>query len=191
MPPIDQYSVFEAKTNNYTLDRADKVVNFVIATGKTATLPHASQCSVISGLNKKVISNDSTSSGVLTLAVQSGDTLLGATASSAAQTLAAGEVATCSGDGVNIWTINGGVGTSGISGYSGGSGASGFTGSSGKSGFVGTSGFSGTTGVSGTSGFSGVAGFSGVSGFTGVSGTSGASGTSGFSGFSGTSGAGP
>ncbi len=185
LPELDPYAKFEAKTNTYSVTVSDKVVSFILPSNKTTTLPFASQCSIQSGTNKKVIADATSSSNVLTIAVQSGDDLIGVTDGASGATLAAGQTATCLGDGALTWTISGGSGSSGVSGTTGFTGASGITGFSGKSGFSGTSGFVGTSGFSGTTGFSGVAGFSGASGASGKSGFTGASGTSGFSGFSG------
>ena len=183
MPPLyTQYQKIVRKTAAYTLDPSDDVARFVITVGVTATLPLAKNC--LRPQNRKIILNDSTSSNTLTIAVQSGNTLVGATATAAAATLAAGETAFVDGDTVSIWNISGG--------YSGVSGNSGFSGFSGASGYSGASGFSGYSGKSGYSGYTGVSGYSGVSGWTGVSGKSGFSGfsaaASGYSGFSGYSG---
>lgn len=184
-PPLDsQYTKFVVKDDSYTITVSDDIIDFDIASGKTATLPLAKDCSLYSGQNEKIISNNSGSGGALTIAVQSGNTLIGATAPGAT-TLAAGETCTAVGNGVSTWTITGGAGVSGVSGFSGFSGASGFSGFSGWSGFSGKSGTSGYSGVSGFSGYSGVSGISGYSGFSGISGYSGYSGTSGYSGFSG------
>jgi len=185
MPPLyTQYQKIVRKTAAYTLDPSDDVARFVITVGVTATLPLAKACTVYSKQNKKIIINDSTSSNTLTIAVQSGNTLLGATATAAAATLAAGETAYVDGDGVAVWNISGGYsGVSGNSGFSGFSGASGYSGTSGYSGYSGKSGYSGYTGVSGYSGASGYSGVSGKSGYSGFSAA--ASGYSGFSGYSG------
>ena len=186
MPPLNtQYSVFKAKATSYTIDKGDDYIVFTtIAGGVVATLPLAKDCSRYSGQNAKEIINAPTSSDPITIAVQSGDTLVGATAP-AATTLAVGQTAFVAGNQATTWMITGGSGASGVSGFSGASGTSGFSGTSGTSGASGTSGFSGVFGFSGVSGFAGKSGFSGVSGFSGASGTSGASGASGFSGFSG------
>ncbi len=183
-PLYTQYQKIVRKTASYTLDASDDVARFVITAGATATLPLARTCSLYSRQNKKIIINDGTSSNTLTIAVQSGNSLVGATATAAAATLAAGETVFIDGDGVAIWNISGG--------YSGVGGTSGFTGASGYSGFSGASAYSGYSGKSGYSGYTGVSGYMGVSGYSGVSGKSGYSGfsaaASGYSGFSGYSG---
>ena len=183
-PLYTQYQKIVRKTASYTLDPSDDVARFVITVGVTATLPLAKACSVYSKQNKKIIINDGTSSNTLTIAVQSGNTLVGVTAATLGVTLAAGETAFVDGDGVAIWNISGG--------YSGVSGNSGFSGFSGYSGFSGASGYSGYSGKSGYSGYCGVSGYTGKSGYSGVSGPSGYSGfsaaASGYSGFSGYSG---
>jgi hypothetical protein len=186
-PPLaTQYQKIVRKTGSYTLDPSDDVARFVIAAPATATLPLAKSCSVYAQRNKKIVINDSTSSSVLTLAVQSGNTFAGATAAAAAATLAAGETAFVDGDGVAIWNISGGYsGVTGTSGFSGFSGRSGFSGASGYSGYSGTSGTSGYSGKSAYSGVSGISGYSGVSGYSGFSGVSGYSGFSGYSGYTG------
>lgn len=185
-PPLDsQYTKFVAEDDSYTIKAADDIIVFTITTAKTATLPLAKECSIVSGQNEKIIINHADSSDTLTIAVQAGNTLIGATAPGAT-TLAAGETAFVYGNGVTVWNVSGGAGVSGVSGFSGFSGASGFSGFSGWSGYSGTSGSSGYSGVSGFSGYSGVSGISGYSGFSGVSGYSGYSGISGYSGFSGT-----
>jgi hypothetical protein len=187
-PPLGtSYTQFITKTANYTLTVNDDVAIFTTsAPGVIATLPLARTCAFVAGQNTKQIINASGSTNVLTVAVQSGDTLVGETASGPAQTLAAGEsaIVNCSPNLPTIWTITGGDGSQGVSGYSGFSGASGYSGKSGYSGFSGKSGYSGYTGVSGFSGYTGVSGTSGYSGFSGISGYSGYSGTSGYSGFS-------
>jgi hypothetical protein len=173
------YSVFQRKTAAYTVTVSDDVVTFVIAVGRTVTLPLAKDC-YNTLQNQKMIINDSTSAGALTIAAASGDTLVGQTTLNASETALLDAVA------ATKWTSTGGSGVSGISGVSGKSGYSGYSGTSGTSGKSGYSGVSGTSGISGTSGVSGKSGFSGVSGFSGTSGLSGTSGISGFSGVSGT-----
>lgn len=180
------YVKYVSKVASYTLDVTDDVAKFVIAAPATATLPLAANCTAVSGQNFKIISNDSTSSGALTIAVQSGNTLVGeGTPTGPAQTIAAGETAYLQGNEATIWWMSGGSGTVGVSGFSGFSGASGFSGFSGYSGYSGVSGASGYSGKSGWSGFSGYSGFSGPSGYSGFSGKSGYSGFSGYSGYSG------
>ena len=182
-PPIGlPYQKIVRKTDNYTIDPSDDIARFIITAGKTATLPLAKNCSRVQ--SRKIVINDGTSSNTLTIAVQSGNTLLGATAAVAAATLAAGETAFVDGDGVTIWNISGGYsGVAGTSGFSGFSGASGYSGFSGYSGYSGKSGYSGYTGISGYCGVSGASGYSGKSGYSGFSAA--ASGYSGFSGYSG------
>jgi hypothetical protein len=178
-PLASVYTKFQEKTDDYTLGASDDVVDFTIATAKTATLPLAKTCTVNNTWFKKVITNKSTSSDTLTIAVQSGNSLVGLTS------LGVGEQAILSSNGATIWTARGGTGATGTSGFSGFSAYSGFSGASGYSGFTGTSGYSGYTGVSGYSGKSGYSGVSGYSGYSGVSGYSGFSGFSGFSGYTG------
>jgi len=187
-PPLSTaYQKIVRKTSSYTLDPSDDVARFVIAAAAIATLPLAKNCTVYSKQNKKIIINDSTSSDTLTIAVQSGNTLVGATAAAIAATLAVGETAFVDGDGVAIWNISGGYsGVAGTSGFSGFSGASGYSGRSGYSGYSGASGYSGYTGISGYTGKSGYSGFSAAaSGYSGFSGVSGYSGFSGYSGYTG------
>lgn len=177
MPPLGtQYTKFVAKTNSYTIQAADDVITFTIATAKTATLPLSKTCTIVSGQNAKQINNAGGSSDDLTIAVQSGDTLVGES------TLSPGESALIVGNGVALWNSTGSSGAAGVSGFSGFSGASG---RSGWSGFTGTSGFSAYSGFTGRSGYTGVSGYSGYSGESGYSGFSGISGYSGFSGYSG------
>lgn len=180
MAPLNsQYAKYVAKTDNYTIQLADDVITFTIATAKTGTLPKAGTCTSMSGQNVKQIVNSANSADTLTVAVQSGDTLLGI------GSLAVGQTAYLTSNGTSVWSGFGAGGAAGTSGYSG---VSGFSGVSGYSGFTGVSGYSGFTGVSGYSGFSGASGysgFSGYSGYTGISGYSGYSGVSGYSGFSG------
>jgi hypothetical protein len=179
MPFGTQYEQQVAKTLDYTLTVADDVAVFTIAVGKTATLPLAANCSLAQQF--KQIINVSGSSNDLTIAVQTGNTLVGE------NTLSPGETTTVRSDGVAIWYSTGSSGVTGVSGYSGFSGASGYSGFSGYSGYSGKSGFSGYSGVSGWSGwsgYSGVSGYSGKSGYSGYSGYTGVSGYSGYSGFS-------
>lgn len=182
-PPLDsKYTRYLEKTDNYTLTQTDDVVNFTIATAKTATLPLAKICTIYNEQYRKVISNDADSSDTLTIAVASGNSLVGNA------TLAAGEVSVVTSDGATVWYAQGDTGLSGVSGFSGFSGASGFSGWSGFSGASGTSGYSGVSGRSGYTGVSGYSGYTGVSGYSGFSGISGYSGFSGYSGYSGYSG---
>lgn len=180
MAPLNSvYTKYVEKTDNYTILAGDDVITFTIATAKTATLPKAGTVPPMSGQNVKQIINDGDSADTLTLAVQSGDSLVGI------GSLAIGQTAYLISNGTSVWT---GFGAGGVAGTSGYSGVSGFSGISGYSGFTGISGYSGFTGVSGYSGFtgaSGYSGFSGYSGYTGISGYSGYSGVSGYSGFSG------
>jgi len=167
-PPINSiYAKYVTKTDNYTLTFSDDVATFTIATAKTATLPKAGTCTVMSGQNQKQIINSANSSDTLTIAVQSGDTLVGI------GSLAVGQETIVTSNGTTTWTGFGGGGAAGTSGYSGPSGFSGYSGPSGYSGYTGVSGFSGYTGVSGFSGYSGASGFSGYSGYSGKSGFSG------------------
>lgn len=180
-PPLDsKYTRYLEKTDSYTITQSDDVINFTIASAKTATLPLARTCTVYNDQYKKVVSNDADSSDALTIAVASGNTLVGNAA------LAAGEVSTLTSDGATVWYAQGdtgATGTSGFSGFSGASGTSGWSGFSGASGASGYSGFSGRSGYTGVSGYSGYTGVSGYSGFSGISGYSGFSGYSGYSGF--------
>ena len=184
-PPLGtEYQKIVRKTASYTLDASDDVARFVIAGAATATLPLAKTCTVYSKQNKKILINDSTSSDLLTIAVQSGNTLVGVTAATLGVTLAVGETAYVDSDGVAIWNISGGYsGVAGTSGFSGFSGASGYSGFSAYSGYSGKSGYSGYCGLSGYTGKSGYSGFSAISGYSGFSAA--ASGYSGFSGYSG------
>ena len=176
-PPLDsQYTRFVAKDDSYTIQSLDDVITFTIATAKTATLPLAKTCSVVSGQFAKQINNAGASADDLTIAVQSGDTLVGES------TLSPGEVASIRGNGVSVWYSTGSSGVQGTSGFSGFSGASG---TSGWSGFTGISGYSAYSGFSGRSAYTGVSGYSGYTGVSGYSGFSGISGYSGFSGYSG------
>lgn len=176
-PPLNsQYTKYVAKTDNYTIQFLDDVITFTIATPKTATLPLAGSCTPMSQQNVKQIVNSGNSGDTLTIAVQSGNTLVGI------GSLAAGQSAYVQSNGTSVWTGFGGGGQAGTSGYSGPSGYSGFSGVSGYSGFSGISGYSGFSGISGYSGFSGISGYSGYSGISGYSGYSGFSGISGFSG---------
>lgn len=179
-PPLNStYTKYVAKTDNYTILAGDDVITFTIASAKTATLPKAGTVPPMTGQNEKQIVNSANSADTLTIAVQSGDSLIGI------GSLAIGQTAYLTSNGTSVWTGFGAGGAAGTSGYSG---VSGFSGISGYSGFTGISGYSGFTGISGYSGFSGVSGysgFSGYSGYTGVSGYSGYSGVSGYSGFSG------
>lgn len=182
-PPIDDtYSRYVVVTNaDYTVKVLDDQVTFTIASGQTVTLPAAGLCPPTGSPNqsKKRIVNSANSGGTLTIAVPSGNNLVGI------GSLAPGVVTVVTSDGTATWTGTGGGGQAGTSGYTG---ISGFSGTSGYSGFTGVSGYSGFTGVSGYSGFtgaSGYSGFSGYSGYSGVSGYSGYSGKSGYSGFSG------
>lgn len=180
MPPLGtQYTKFVAKTGAYTIQAGDDVITFTIAAPATATLPLAKTCSIYSQQNVKQINNVSGSASDLTIAVQSGDTLVGEA------TLSPGETALIVGNGVALWNSTGSSGATGVSGFSGFSGASG---TSGWSGFTGASGTSGWSGFSGRSGYTGISGYSGYSGESGYSGFSGISGYSGFSGYSGYSG---
>ena len=170
-PPINSaYAKQQFKTDSYTITVSDDIVRFTLAAPGTATLPFSRNCSIVSGQNQKIIANATGSLAKdLTIAVGSGDTLVGET------TLSAGETAFITGDGVLIWNS---IGASGVTGNSGFSGYSAFSGYSGKSGFSGISGFSGFSGISGASGKSGFSGYTGISGFSGYSGTSGRSGYS-------------
>lgn len=163
---------------SYTVKFADDVVTFTITTGRTATLPAAGTCTPMSGQNAKRIVSSSSSVGNVTLAVPSGNNLIGV------GFVEPGQAVTVQSNGTATWTGFGGGGQAGTSGYSGPSGYSGFSGPSGYSGFSGTSGYSGFSGISGYSGFSGTSGASGYSGYSGTSGYSGYSGQSGYSGFS-------
>ena len=186
-PPLGSvYQKVTKKAASYTLTVSDDVVEFTTAApGVVATLPLAKDCTIVSGQNKKIIASKSTSSNDLTIAVQSGNTLVGVTGALATLTLSAGQTAYLRGDQSTVWNVTGGIGTSGVSGYSGFSGASGYSGISGGSGWSGRSGPSGFSGFSGITGISGFSGFTGVSGFSGYSGKSGYSGFTGFSGISG------
>jgi collagen triple helix repeat protein len=180
MPPVNStYTKVIPISDNYTVKFGDDVIVATIATAKTATLPKAGTCTPQTQQNVKQIINSANSSDTLTIAVQSGDTLLGI------GSLAAGQTAYLTSNGTSVWTGFGAGGQAGTSGYSG---VSGFSGVSGYSGFTGVSGYSGFTGVSGYSGFSGASGYSGFSGYSGYSGISGYSGYSGVSGYSGFSG---
>jgi collagen triple helix repeat protein len=180
MPPLGtQYSRFVVKDDSYTIQAADDVITFTIASAKTATLPLAKTCTLHSDQNIKQINNVSGSSNDLTIAVQSDDVLIGEA------TLSPGETAILIGNGVTTWSSTGSSGVTGVSGFSGFSGRSGFSGWSGFSGASGTSGYSGFSGRSGYTGVSGYSGYSGVSGYSGFSGRSGYSGFSGYSGYSG------
>ena len=120
MPPLGtDYERIVYKTSSYTLTVADDVARFTIAAPSTATLPLSRNCSIVSGQNQKVIANAGGSASDLTIAVGSGDTLVGEA------TLSAGETAYISGNGVTIWNSIGASGVTGVSGYSGFSGASG------------------------------------------------------------------
>lgn len=187
MPPLgSQYQKMVAKTANYTIDSSDDVITFTTSgAGVIATLPLAKTCSIVSGQNRKIIASAAGSTDPLTIAVQSGNTLIGNTIIGVGVTIAAGETAFAYGNGVSVWTISGGDATRGVSGFSGFSGASGYSGKSGYSGFSGFSGYSGYSGVSGWSGWSGYSGKSGYSGYSGYSGVSGYSGFSGYSGYTG------
>lgn len=181
MPPLGtEYEQIVLKTTSYTLTVADDVAKFTAAAPATATLPLARTCSLYSKQNVKIIASASTSASDVTIAVGTGDTLVGE------GTLSAGETAYITGDGVKTWNsvgASGVTGNSGTSGSSGISGGSGFSGATGFSGFSGRSGFTGISGFSGPSGFSGFSGPSGYTGFTGISGYTGYSGFSGFTGF--------
>src|SRR5258705_10584011 len=179
-PPVDSaYARVVIKTTSYTLTVADDIAKFPAAAPVTATLPLAKTCSLYSQQNIKIIASAPTSAADVTIAVQSGDTLVGES------TLSAGETAYITGNGVNRWDSVGASGAGGTSGFTGASGYSGFTGASGASGWSGKSGFSGFTGISGFRGTSGFSGFTGVSGYSGYTGKSGYSGYSGYFGFSG------
>lgn len=181
MPPINsQYSKYQFKTDNYSVAVTDDYVTFQIATAKTCTLPKAGLCppNAAPAYNVKQIISSGSSGDTLTIAVASGDVLLGV------GSLAAGQNTIVTSQGTTIWTSLGGGGQAGVSGYSGVSGFSGYSGVSGYSGYSGASGFSGYSGASGYSGYSGISGYSGYSGISGYSGKSGYSGTSGFSGYS-------
>lgn len=181
MPLNSFYTKYEAKTDNYTIPVTTDVVTFTIASAKTATLPKAGLCppNATPAYNVKQIISSGSSGDTLTIAVASGDVLLGV------GSLAAGQNTIVTSQGTTIWTSLGGGGQAGVSGYSGVSGFSGYSGVSGYSGYSGASGFSGYSGASGFSGYSGASGYSGYSGISGASGRSGYSGTSGFSGYSG------
>lgn len=187
-PPLgSEYQKMQAKTASYTLLVSDDVVKFTSSgAGVIATLPKAASCPEHQGQSRKIIASASGSTDPITIAVQSGDTLVGATkVAGAAATIEAGQTAVAQSNGSTVWTITGGDGTQGVSGYSGFSGWSGFSGKSGYSGFSGYSGYSGISGYSGWSGYSGKSGYSGVSGYSGYSGVSGYSGFSGYSGYTG------
>ncbi len=186
-PPLaTQYQKIVKKGVSYTIAVPDDVVEFTTTgAGVIATLPLAKDCTIYSGQNEKLIANKSTSTDEITLAVQSGNTLVGVTGAAATLTLAVGATAFARGDQSTVWNITGGAGTSGVSGFSGFSGASGYSGASGWSGYSGKSGYSGYCGVSGWTGVSGYSGYSGVSGYSGFSGISGYSGFSGYSGYTG------
>lgn len=181
MPPpmASTYTKFVAKDASYTILPGDDVITFTLAAPGTATLPLAKTCTIYSQQNIKQINNVSGSSDDLTVAVQSGDVLVGES------TLAPGETAFITGNGVTVWNSTGSSGAAGTSGFSGFSGASGFSGWSGFSGVSGASGYSGFTGRSGYTGISGYSGYTGVSGYSGFTGVSGYSGFSGYSGYSG------
>lgn len=180
MPPLGStYEKFVAQSDSYTILAGDDVITFTLAAPGTATLPFSRFCSIYSQQNFKQINNVSGSSDDLTIAVQSGDTLIGES------TLAPGETAFIVGNGVTVWNSTGSSGATGTSGFSGFSGISGFSGWSGFSGVSGTSGYSGFSGRSGYTGVSGYSGYSGESGYSGFSGVSGYSGFSGYSGYSG------
>lgn len=177
MAPLNSsYTKYVVKTDNYSILFGDDVITFTIASAKTATLPLAGTCSPMSGQNVKEIVNSANSSDTLTIAVPSGNSLVGI------GSLAVGQTALLQSNGTSVWTGLGGGGAAGTSGYSGPSGYSGFSGVSGYSGFSGISGYSGFSGISGYSGFSGISGYSGYSGKSGYSGYSGFSGISGYSG---------
>lgn len=179
-PPLGStYEKFVAKTDSYTIQAGDDVITFTLAAPATATLPFSKTCTIYSQQNIKQINNVSGSSDDLTVAVQSGDTLVGES------TLSPGETAFIVGNGVTIWNSTGSSGATGTSGFSGFSGASGRSGWSGYSGASGISGYSGLSGRSGYTGVSGYSGYTGVSGYSGFSGRSGYSGFSGYSGYSG------
>lgn len=186
-PPLGtQYQKMVAKTASYTITVSDDVITFTTSgAGVVATLPLAKTCTIVSGQNVKLITSAAGSTDPFTIAVQSGDTLIGNTVIGVGVTLAAGETAIAYGNEATVWSISGGDATQGVSGYSGFSGWSGFSGTSGYSGFSGKSGYSGYSGVSGWSGWSGYSGKSGYSGYSGYSGISGYSGFSGYSGYSG------
>ena len=76
-----QYAQQKAKTGSYTLLVSDDLVNFVLTGAPaTATLPLAAQCTQYpNGKNRKMIINGATSNDVVTIAVQSGNTLIGTT----------------------------------------------------------------------------------------------------------------
>lgn len=180
MPPLGtSYQQIVVKTDNYTLVPADDVAKFTIATNKTATLPQARTCTVANRQFRKVIASVAASAGDLTIAVASGDTLIGES------TLSGGETAFLTSDGVLTWNSVGASGAAGTSGVSGSSGISGFSGASGYSGYTGISGYSGFCGISGYTGRSGYTGVSGISGYSGFSGISGYTGFSGYSGYTG------
>lgn len=180
MPPLDsQYTKFIAKTGAYTIQAGDDVITFTLAAPATATLPLSKTCTIYSGQNIKQINNVVGSSDDLTIAAQSGDTLVGEA------TLSPGETALLVGNGVLLWNSTGSSGATGTSGFSGFSGASGTSGFSGFTGASGASGYSGFSGRSGYSGFSGISAYSGESGYSGFSGVSGYSGFSGYSGYTG------
>jgi len=175
----NQYTKFTpVKTASYTITVSDDIAIFNLSAPGTATLPFSKDCTIVSGQNQKLIINKATSAD-LTVAVQSGDTLVGVA------TLQAGYQTFVEGNQIKTWNSVGGSGVSGTSGFSGYSGASGFSGYSGKSGFSGFTGISGASGTSGYSGYTGFSGYSGISGFSGYSAFSGYSGASGFSGFTG------
>ena len=185
-PLATQYQRIIKKGVSYTIAVPDDVVEFTTTgAGVIATLPLAKDCSIYSGQNLKIVANKSTSTDEITIAVQSGDTLVGVTGASATLTLAVGDSAFFRGNQTTTWNMSGGVGTSGVSGFSGFSGASGYSGASGWSGYSGKSGYSGYCGISGYTGVSGYSGYSGVSGYSGFSGISGYSGFSGYSGYTG------
>lgn len=162
-----------------TITVSEDVITFTIAGPQTATLPLAKNC-INTAQESKLVINKSTSGGNLTIAVQSGNTLIGQ------DTLLPGGTALVNAQQATVWTSTGGSGAQGASGYSGYSAFSGYSGTSGASGYSGisgVSGFSGYSGISGFSGYSGISGFSGYSGISGYSGYSGVSGKSGYSGF--------
>src|SRR5262245_40184371 len=136
-PPLDsKYTKYLEKDDSYTILVGDDVINFTIASAKTATLPSAHTCTVYNEQFKKVISNDADSGDVLTIAVGSGNTLVGNAA------LSAGEVSTVTSNGSTVWYAQGDTGATGTSGFSGFSGASGYSGFSAYSGYSGVSGYS-------------------------------------------------
>lgn len=102
------YERFVTFTDDHTILIEEDCIRFILATDTdVATLPRASTCNPSNGQQVKFIVNDTTSSFTLTVAVQSGDTSVGALS------LPPGRGVFCISNAQLQWTVIGGAGAGG------------------------------------------------------------------------------